>query len=201
MSVQERNLIELLQARYREDPKGFREYLPGVAELLPESSTARGETKSPFGLTKSDIAFHRAGLADVLDKMETGSTTAREAVKALQHCAALIVDDNLPEETNYEKLKRLISTGIGRSPESFKSEATIQIGERNGDVHERVSAIRGVYLELDRRRRLVSISINPRKVRERRELMRFVGASKDPDPHVSSRHDDYLASEDPHGTR
>lgn len=201
MSVQERNLIELLQARYREDPKGFREYLPGVAELLPESSTARGETKSPFGLTKSDIAFHRAGLADVLDKMETGSATAPEAAKGLQHCAALIMDDSLPEEAGYEKMKSLVRAALGKSPGSYKSKATVKIGEGNGYVHERVSAIRGVYLELDRRRRLVSISINPRKVRERRELMRFVGASKDPDPHVSSRHDDYLASADPHGTR
>ena len=201
MSVKERNLIELLQARYREDPKGFREYLPGVAELLPEPSSRRVRTESPFRLTEYEIAIHRAGLADILDKMETGSATAPEAIKALQHCAVLIVDDSLPEEANYEKLKRLISTGIGRSPESFKSEATIQIGEGFGDVHERISGIRGVYLDLDRRMRLVSISIDPRKVRERRRLMEFVGPSRDPDPLASLRHDDYLASEDPHGTR
>lgn len=201
MSVQERNLIELLQARYREDPKGFREFLPGVAELLPEMSPRQGRKKPPFGLSEAEIAFHRAGLADVLDKTETGSATAREAIEALQHCAVLIVDDSLPEETNYEKLKRPISTGIGRSPESIKSEATIQIGEGKGDVQERISAIRGVYLDLDRDRRIVSVTINPRRVRERRVLMEFVGASKDPDPLASNRHDDYLSSEDPHGTR
>lgn len=201
MSVQESNLIELLQARYGEDPKGFREYLPGVAELLPEMSPRKGRKNPPFGLSEAEIACHRAGLADILDKMETGSVTAREAIEALQHWAVLIVDDSLPEETNYEKLKRLISKGIGRSPESIESEATIQVGEGKGDVQERISAIRGVYLDLDRDRRLVSVSINPRKVRERRTLMEFVGASKDPDPHVSTRHDDYLASEDPHGTR
>ena len=191
MSIHERKLIELLHARYREDPKGFREYLPGVAELLPDPSPRRGRKELQLGLFEKEIAVHRAGLAEVLEKMETGSATAREAIKALQHCAALIMDDNLPEEADYEKLKRLIRAGIGKSPGSYKSKATIQIGEGKGDVHERVSAIRGVYLDLDRRRRLVSISINPRKVRERRELMRFVGASKDPDPNVSSRHDHY----------
>lgn len=201
MSVQERNLIELLQSRYREDPNGFREYLPGVAELLPEMSPRQGRRKPPFGLSEAEIAFHRAGLADVLHKMETGSVTEREAIEALQHCAVLIVDDSLPEDVNYEKLKRLIITVIGRSPESFKSEATIQVGEGNGDVHERVSAIRGVYLDLDRDRRLVSVTINPRRVRDRHALMEFVGASKDPEPLASTRHDDYLASEDPHGTR
>ena len=201
MSVKERNLIELLQARYREDPKGFREFLPGVAELLHEHSPRRVRTESRNRLTENEIAFHRAGLADILDKMETGSVTAREAIEALQHCAVLIVDDNLPEEADYKKLKRMINTVIGRSPESYKSEATVQISEGNGDIHEQVSAIRGVYLDLDTRMRLVSISIDSRKVRERRALMEFVGASKDPDPLASSRHDDYLTSEDPHGTR
>ncbi len=64
---------------------------------------------------------------------------------------------------------------------------------------EQVPAIRGVYLDLDKDTRLVSISIDPRKVRERRSLMEFVGAGKDPEPDVSTRHDDYLAMEDPHG--
>ena len=194
MSIQERRLIELLQARYREEPKGFRKYLPGAADLLPEQPPGGGGRRSPFGLTEQEIAFHRAGLAEVFEKLDKSSVATEEAARGLQHCAALIMDDNLPEEADYEKLKSLIRAGIGKSPGSYKSKATIQIGEGNGDVHERVSAIRGVYLDLDGRRRLVSISIHPRKVRERRGLMQFVGASKDPEPHVSSRHDDYLAA-------
>lgn len=190
MSVKERNLIELLQARYSEDPVGFREYLPGVAELLPEPSPRRVRTESRLRLTENEIAFHRAGLAEILEKIETGSATSREAVKALQHCGVLIVDDSLPEKANYDKLKRLISTGIGRPPESFRSETTIQIGEGKGNIHERISAVRGVYLNLDNRMRIVFVSINPRKVRERRRLMEFVGAIKDPDSLASTRHDD-----------
>ena len=194
MSIHERKLIELLQARYREDPKGFREYLLGAVDLLPEQPPESGRRTSLFGLTEQETAFHRAGLAEVFDNLDKSSVATEEAANGLQHCAALIIDDNLPEEADFEKLKSLIRAGIGKSPGSYKSKATIQIGEGSGDVHERVSAIRGVYLDLDGDRRLVSISINPRKVRERRELMRFVGASKDPDPHVSSRHDDYLAA-------
>ena len=201
MSIHERKLIELLQARYREDPKGFRKFLPGAVDLLPEQAPGRARRRSLFGLTEQEIAFHLAELAEVFGKLDKGSVTPEEAARGLQHCAALIVDDNLPEEADYEKLKRLIRAGIGKSPGSYKSKATIQIGEGSGDVHERVSAIRGVYLDLDRSRRLVSISIHPRKVRERRQLMKFVGASKDPRPDVSSRHDEYLASGEPHGTR
>ena len=200
MSIHERKLIELLQARYREDPKGFREYLPGAVDLLPEQPPESGRRTSLFGLTEKEIAFHRAGLAEVLDKLDKGSVATEEAARGLQHCAALIMDDNLPEEADYEKLKSLIRAGIGKSPGSYKSKTTVQLLEGGGDVHERVSAIRGVYLDLDGRRRLVSISIDPRKVQERRGLMQFVGASKDPQPDVSSRHDEYLASGDPHGT-
>ena len=197
MGIQEKRLIDLLQAKYREDPKGFRKYLPGAAELLPEPSPERGRPRSPFGLTDREIAFHRAGLAEALDKLDEGSVTVKEAARGLQHCATLIKDDNLPDEAGYDKLKRLISAGIGKSPGSYRSKTTVPLGESGGDVHEQVPAIRGVYLGLDRDRRLVSISIHPRKFRERRRLMQFVGASKDPEPDVSVRHDDYLAMEDP----
>ena len=198
MSNQEKRLIDLLQAKYREDPKGFRKYLPGAVELLPEPYSRGGRPRSPFGLTEQEIAFHRTGLAEALEKLDECSVTTEEAAKGLQHCAALIKDDNLPDEAGYEALKSLVSAGIGKSPGSYKSKTTVPLGE-GGDVHEQVSAIRGVYLDLDRDRRLVSISIHPGKVRERRRLMEFIGASKDPEPDVSSRHDDYLAMQNPHG--
>ncbi len=201
MKIQERRLIELLQARYREDPKGFREFLPGAVDLLPEQPPGGGRGRSLFGLTEQEIAFHRAGLAEVFEKLNRGLVTTDEAARGLQHCAALILDDNLPEEADYERLKSLIRMILGKSPGSYKSKSTVQVTESNAEVHERVSVIRGVYLDLDSSRRLVSIGINPRKVRERRKLMQFVGASKGPEPDVSSRHDDYLVSEDPHGTR
>ena len=201
MSIQEKRLIELLQAKYREDPKGFRNYLPGAAELLPEPSPGGGRPRSPFGLTDQEIAFHRDGLSEALGKLVEGAVTAKEAARGLQHCATLIKDDNLPEEAGYDKLKRLISAGIGKSPGSYKSKTTVPLGQSGGNIHEQVSAIRGVYLNFDKDTRLVSISIDPRKIRGlRRRLMEFVGASKDPEPDVSSRHDDYLAMEDPHGT-
>lgn len=201
MKIQERRLIELLQARYREDPKGFREFLPGAVDLLPEQPPGGGRGRSLFGLTEQEIAFHRAGLAEVFEKLNKGLVTTDEAARGLQHCAALILDDTLPEEADYERLKSLIRMILGKSPGSYKSKSTVRVTESNAEVHERVSVIRGVYLDLDSSRRLVSIGINPRKVRERRKLMQFVGASKDPEPDVSSRHDEYLASEDPHGTR
>ena len=200
MSAQEKRLVALLQAKRRADPQGFREYLPGVSELLPALPASRRSTRSPFGLTERERAYHRDGLADALGKLAAKTVTAEEAAKGLQHCANLIRDDNLPEEVGYETLKGLIRAALGKSPGSYRSKTTVPLGESSGRVLEQVSAIRGVYLDLDRERRLVSVSIHPGKVRERRQLMKFVGASKDPAPDVAARHDDYLAMQEPHGT-
>lgn len=201
MSTQETRLIALLQAKRRADPQGFRKYLPGVIELLPELSSRRRSARSPFGLTEQELSYHRDGLSEALGKLGEGTVTAEEAAKGLQHCANLIRDDNLAEEVGYETLKDLIRAAIGKSPGSYRSKTTVPLGEGSGGrVLERVSAIRGVSLDLDRERRLVSISIHPGKVRERRRLMEFVGASKDPEPDVAARHDDYLAMQEPHGT-
>ncbi len=100
----------------------------------------------------------------------------------------------------YEVLKSLVKAAIGKAPGSYKSDATVPLVDGSGGpVQERVSVIRGVFLNFDGNERLVSISIDPRKYRERRKLMAFVGASRDPMPDVALRHDDYLAMQDPHG--
>ena len=198
MSTQHERLIALLQAKRRADPQGFREYLPGVSELLPALPARRRSTRSPFGLTERERAYHRDGLADALGKLAAKTVTAEEAAKGLQHCANLIRDDNLPEEVGYEVLKGLIRAALGKSPGSYRTKTTVPLGAGGGRVLEQVSAIRGVYL--DRERCLVSVSIHPGKVRERRQLMKFVGASKDPKPDVAARHDDYLAMQARTGT-
>ena len=148
-----------------------------------------------------ELSHHRDGFSEALGKLDEGTVTAEEAAKGLQHCANLIRDDNLPEAVGYESLKGLIRAALGKSPGSYRSKTTVPLGEGSGArVLEQVSAIRGVSLDLDRERRLVSISIHPGKFRERRLLMKFVGASRDPEPDVAARHDDYLAMQEPHGT-
>ena len=116
MSIQKKRLIELLQARYREDPKGFREYLPGAVDLLPEQPPDSGRRRSLFGLTEQEIAFHRAGLAEVFEKLDESSVATQEAARGLQHCAALIVDDNLPEEVDFEKTEASNQCGSRQVP-------------------------------------------------------------------------------------
>ncbi len=199
MNGREKRLVDLLQAKCHEDPEGFRRFLPGVAELLPELPPRRSRLRSAFGLTERERSFHRTGVAEALDKLEGGAITAEGAAKGLQHCANLIRDDAFTDEVDYETSRGLVKAALGKSPGSYKVKTTVPMGMGGGEALERVTVLRGVYLDLDRERRLVSISINPAKVREWKKLMAVVGIGRDPERDVALRHDDYLAMQDPHG--
>ena len=75
MSIEERRIVELLRTKRREDPKGFRKYMPDVAELLPRLPPESGRRKSPFGLTGQELCYHRNGLSEVLEKQDHGVAT------------------------------------------------------------------------------------------------------------------------------
>ena len=202
MNVQEKQIIDLLQVKRSKDPDGFRKYLPDVAKLLPNPTRGRTESRRPvFGLTERERSYHKDGLSEALGKLDAGSVTPEDAAKGLEHCANLLRDDifGLPECADYETLKALIRAALGKSPGSYRSKTTVPLGNGGGPVLERISVIRGVYLDLDRNRQLVSVSISPQEVRGRKKLMEVVGAFRDTDPNVAARHDDHLAMQDPHG--
>ena len=211
MSIQEKRVIDLLQSKRRKDPEGFREYLPDVAELLPEPPPRRSRARPTFGLTERELSYHRVGLLGVLRKLDNGTITAEVAFKGLEHCAALIKDDNLPysgeladgddplgHEMGHEVLMALVRAALGKSPGSYKSKTAVPVGV-GGAVLEQVSVIMGVLLDLDRNGRLVSVSIDPGKYRKGRRLMKIIGIGSDPESDVAARHDYYLAMQDPHG--
>lgn len=202
MDIQEKQIIDLLQVKRSQDPDGFRKYLPDVADLLPDPTRERTESRRPvFGLTEHERSYHKDGLSDALGKLDAGSVTPEDAAKGLEHCANLLRDDifGLPERADYETLKALIRAAVGKSPGSYRSKTTVPLGNGVGPVLERVSVIRGVYVDLDRNRQLVSVSISPQEVRGRKKLMEVVGAFRDTDPNAAARHDDHLAMQDPHG--
>ena len=202
MSTQEKHIIDLLQAKRRKDPDGFRKYLPDVARLLPDPPPMRTKPRVPgFTLTERERSYHKAGITEALAKLRDGTITPEEATKGLQHCAHVLKDDifGFPEEDRHESAKALIRAAIGKSPGSYKSKTTVPLDQYGkGPVVEQVSVILGVYLDLDGNGQLVSMSIDPEKVRKWPEIMKFVGASRDK-PDVALRHDYYLSLQDPHG--
>ena len=199
MTTTEKRIIDLLQAKQKEDPDGFRSYLPAVADLLPVLPIKRA-TKSPFGLTKKELTFHKSGLQEALNKIDAGDADAQDAVSGLQHYANIKIHDSFSMDATFDMAQRLFKAAFGKSHHSYKRKTTIPVaGDDAGPVQERVTVLRGVYLELDRNRRLVSVSINPTKVKELAKLMKIVGIIKHAPPDMAEKHDDYLAMIDPHG--
>ncbi len=198
-NLPKKQFLELLFSKYQTDPGGFRSYLPEVAELLDALHPPRRSLKSPFGLTERERTHHQAALRRMLEKLEDGPIITEEAIRGLEHCATLIQDDSLPEEVGHETLVSLLKAGIGKSPGTFKSVRTVAVGDGGGRVvMSSVSLVRGVMINLDRNMSLVTVTITPRKVRERRQLLGFVGIGHDTAPDVALRHDDYLVEKEPH---
>ena len=192
-------LLELLRSKYSGDHQGFRSYMPEVAQMLDAMDSPRRPARSPFGLTEQERDHYRRELAEILESMVEGVLTAERAITGLRHCATLIRDDSLPEETGYETLVKLLKSAIGKSPGSFKKPETIRVADRSPeDVVNSVSLVRGVSLGLDREARLVSISVSPHKVSQRRKMLAFVGIGRDTEQDVALRHDEYLAEQSPH---
>ena len=128
------------------------------------------------------------------------SIDRHEAVKALEHCAELILNDNLPHDVNHERLVHIFKAAAGKSPGSFRVNTTIPVRANHPEAAaHRVSLVRGVELNLDTQMKLISMKITPRKVREYREIMKIAGIGRDLASDVSVRHDDYLAEQSPHG--
>lgn len=168
-------------------------------------------TQRPKVYAEPEVSYHRAGLSEALGRLDDRAIVGEEAVKWPSHCAHLIRDGSLrytgeadvvnvgvPNEMGHVVLGRLVRAAIGKSPGSCRVRTTIPLGD-GGDVLDRVSLIMGVFLELDREGRLVSMSIEPARLKKRPKLMAFVGASNDPEPDVVQRHDEYLGMQDSDG--
>lgn len=193
-------LLEMLDSKYRSEPEKFRSYLPEVAQALDSLNPPRRPGRSPFGLTERERRHHQQALKQIVEV--EGAESVEQAVKALEHCVALIQDDSLPEEVKYKTLVKLFRAAVGRPLSSFKALETIAVADNRSpaDAVTKVSLVRGVSLDLDQEMRLVSITVLPSKVRQRRKLLAFVGIGQDAKSDVALRHDEYLAEQDPHAS-
>ena len=195
-------LLETLRSKYLADPDRFRSFLPDVAQMLEAMERPRRVPRSPFGLTDRERTYHQQGLLTILEGLDRTQVPRQIAVKAIEHCAALIQDDSLPARAGHQELIELVRSVTGKSPGSFKSVTILSANDDQEVVAEEaashVSLLRGVVLDLDANQRLVSITITPAKVRERSKLLQFVGIGQDEAVDVALRHDHYLGQQSPH---
>jgi hypothetical protein len=70
-------------------------------------------------------------------------------------------------------VERLFLKVTDRAPDSYQSETTISL-YKGGPVEHSLSAIRGMFLQLDGDRRLVSVTIDPVKVAEGRSMLEMI---------------------------
>ncbi len=195
MKDRDKRLIALVEAKYKEDPDGLAASLPGLHGLM--SAEAAPEPEAQLTQPPEEIERRKAALAEALTKLRDCALSPEDALVALEHTARAIVDDPFTDVIGYETEKALFKRAFGKSPGSFRAKTTLPVGV--GEVVLNVTVMRGVYLGLNKEGQLAAVTVNPRKVREFRKLMKFVGGSRDPESDVALRHDDYLAMRDPHG--
>ena len=194
----EESAFEILVSKYQANPIWFEKHLPDIAQIMQDAVSPPLRYRSPFVLTEREREFHIDALPD---KDAIGKLGREDAIEALEHCAYLIRDDSLPGYMRYEAFASLFKTVSGKAPGAFRKSTTLPINEmRVAESAHHVSIIRGVVLDLDAEMRLVSITVTPRKFRERKKMLSIVGIGRDPKSDVARRHDDYLAEQSPHGS-
>ena len=194
----EKAAFQLLVSKYQADPSWFERHLPDIAEIMRQTAPTSRRSHSPFVLTEREREFRTKALSDV---KVMGELSREDAIRALEHSAYLIRDDSWPIHMRYKAFALLLKAVVGKSPGSFRKNTTIRIEDtRDVEPAYHASIIRGVVLNLDTEMRLVSITITPRKFRERKMIMSIVGIGRDPKSDVARRHDDYLAEMSPHGS-
>ena len=116
---------------------------------------------------------------NVGDIVYDGKISHQDAVKALEHCAVLIEDDNLPTEVDRKILLRLLRIVLGRPLSDVTANTTVEISKEHSSVAiNYITLVRGAILNLTQDMHLVSISIFPQKVKETPKALRFIAMSK-----------------------
>jgi hypothetical protein len=191
ISKEKDNLVQKLLDVYQADPARLRKALPEVAETLDrflsqELLHTGGET--PFGLTDRGRALRKEALESVLKKSK--SLTKEEAIRGLEHGAALLIDDFSPGYPPGQELLRLVRKGTGLQPR--KEGRPVEKVVREGEASRMVSVVKGMELHLTWDLKLVRVVMDPRHWRQRSQALSFIGIGSDTATDVAERHDDYL---------
>jgi hypothetical protein len=187
------SLVQEVLEAYQRDPARLRAALPEMAEhldkLLSHPQPFRGG-ESPFGLTDRERAFHRESLEKILKKLGSSSLIVEDAVKGLEHGAALLIDDFSPGYPPRQELLKLVRKATGMVPKK-EGRPVVKV-VREGEASRTVPVAKGVDLHLTWDLKLVKVTLDPREWRLRSQALGFVGIGADTGADVAERHDEYL---------
>jgi hypothetical protein len=179
---------------YLSDPVRLRKNLPEIAQDLDEILSASEQQKggtNPFGLTDRERGFYRESLDLILRKSKSQVLSTEEAIKGLEHAAALLIDNFLPGYPPRQDLLQLVRKATGIVPrKTGKPEEKIV---RDGEPSRRVPVVRGIDLHLTWDLKLLRVSLDPSQWRLRGRALGFVGKGADVATDVAEHHDKYLA--------
>lgn len=191
-------VLHLIMEKYNSDPNGFRNYLPDVAEILDSVFPIKPKYNSPFGLTALEIKNRIDRLNDILLEMQNGKLERQDAIKALENCAVLTKDDSLPIGISRNVIIRFLGVVLGKPLSDITSESTIDIMQNDSyKIANRVPILRGIVFNLTSEEDLISISITPRKFKERTKALRFVAKDEHSRGSISNKN---ILTEDPNAT-
>lgn len=184
------NILNMILDSYFTAPEQLEAALPQIAQHLSLILPRKSHKIRSFGLTEKERTRYSGDLLKLIVKLGKGSLSRDQAIQALEECVALVKDNSLPVELSHDVLAKLVKQVIGMTPSGVQKRRNFPI--RDGSASEQIALLRGVLLNNTWDNCLLSIDINPSKVKERRRIVSFVGSAKDSEANVAERHNMYI---------
>ena len=195
MKSRTQRTTNLVERKQRADPARFEALLSGISALMPEPEPM--PPRPEFVRNPEEVAVRKAGLAEAMTELRRGVLTRGQALAALECAAHVILDNWMNYDLDYGAGSALVQKALGKPLDAFTTESIIRIAD--GEPLHRAFMLRGVSLQLDNGGRLVSVGVEPQRLRERAKLMAFVGKHRDAETDVSAPRDYHWGTQDPHG--
>lgn len=173
--------------KYKEAPQLLNFILPNVFEKLDKFKKNKNIKKPPpsiiQNLTPKEEELHIKKLNQLLEKYKKENKLSKEeCLEMISHITAL----NIDKIENFEEIIKIISEGLNIN---FDEEKNKTINFKKGVASHRVNLVRGVKIYQTWDGKVVKIVLDKKKIKERKELMSFVGIGEDKEKDISIRHD------------
>jgi uncharacterized protein YfbU (UPF0304 family) len=125
-------------------------------------------------------------LKQLLEKYKKENKLSKdECLEMISHITAL----NINKIENFEEIIKIISEGLNIN---FDEEKNKTINFKEGEISRCVNLIRGVKIYQTWDGKVLKIVLDKKKIKERKELMSFVGIGEEKQEDISIRHNEFF---------